>query len=112
MPLNQTFTDDFGREFSLQLWHARKVSVVAHGVAHIFEGDAAERIATYMRGMDDACEEALRQQVEEEMVNDELLVYNEHECEFQTPAIYAEWCRELAYESEHRRQESRQDIFL
>jgi D-alanine-D-alanine ligase-like ATP-grasp enzyme len=112
MPVNQTITDDFGREFSLQLWTPTRLSVVCYGTATILEGDAAERVATYMRGSEDACEEALRQQIEEELAELEVIIYNEEECQYMSRADFDQWAKDCADEFEHRRQESRQDLFI
>ena len=112
MPLNQTFHDDFGREFALQLWSPTKVSVVAHGVATILTGDAAERIATFMRGTEDECEEALRQQVEEELQKAGLLIYNEDEGEWQSNVAYDEWKADCDAELSHRRELSDPRLYL
>lgn len=112
MPLNQTFSDDFGNEFALQLWSLKKVSVVAHGVAVVLSDDAAERIATYMRGMDDACEEALRQQVEEELSDANHIIYNEDESVWQSIAVYEEWKLDCAAEFAHRRALSDPRLYL
>lgn len=111
-PFHQTFRDDFGREFSLTRFLNGDVAVTCHDTAHVFRGDAATRIAESMRDMPDACEEALRQTIEEELTDAGVLVYHDEAGEYMTPDAAADWDREAEYEAEHQRQESRADLFI
>lgn len=108
----ETITDDFGHEISIIRRPNGDCAVTAYGAAVILKGDAAERVATYMRDKPDACEEALRQQVVEELCDAGELVYNEEEGQLQTQAVFDQWAKDCADEFEHRRQESRQDLFI